>query len=151
MTQEEKELLVLKDLSARMPYKVIGQYKERNFISDEILLEAVGISPGGWVVYCAKLGDSDCCVPIKYIKYYLRPMTDMTEEEKKILWDEFGVVYDTADKDIYNYDQAKGKYNMVIQADLVDLYDFLNSHFLDYRGLIPQGLALPAKEGMYKI
>ena len=29
-------------------------------------------------------------------------------------------------------------------------FDWLNAHHFDYRGLIPMGLALEAKEGMYK-
>jgi hypothetical protein len=28
-------------------------------------------------------------------------------------------------------------------------YDWLNKNMFDYRGLIPKGLALEAKEGMY--
>lgn len=43
----DKELL-LKDLSGRLPYKVKGQFKEKDFVTDEVLIEAVGINPDGW-------------------------------------------------------------------------------------------------------
>lgn len=62
-------------------------------------------------------------VSISMIKPYLRPMSSMTEEEEK----EYHSILDFRE------------------------FDFLNSHHLDYRGLIPMRLALPAKEGMYTI
>lgn len=60
-------------------------------------------------------------------KPYLRPMDSMTEEEKKILSD----IHWNAFEHHWNY------------------VDFCNKHHLDYRGLIPKGLALPATDGMY--
>lgn len=56
---------------------------------------------------------------------YLRPMSSMTEEEKAF---------------VYN-----GHIEFWIKED------YCNKHYLDYRGLIPKGLALEAPEGMYKI
>ena len=77
--------------------------------------------------------DKDECLMYYQIKPYLRPMSSMTEEEKKEerkLWD---IVTTT-------------------RNDLHYLYtDFLVSHHFDYRGLIPMGLALEAPEGMYKV
>ena len=57
------------------------------------------------------------------IKPYLRPMSSMTEEEKE---------------------EEENTVMMFLQ-------DFYNAHHIDYRGLIPMGLALEAPEGMYKI
>lgn len=56
---------------------------------------------------------------------YLRPMSSMTEEEKD------------------EYDRLV----MCNASWVVD--DWLNKNQFDYRGLIPMGLALEAKEGMY--
>ena len=64
------------------------------------------------------------------IKPYLRPMSSMTEEEKN---EYFGR---TMTIDIVKTSQQ--------------VIDWLISHHFDYRGLIPMGLALEAKEGMYK-
>lgn len=58
---------------------------------------------------------------------YLRSMSSMTEEE----WKE--------------YNQTIGK-----SFSFTDEVDWLNAHHFDYRGLIQKGLAIEAKEGMYK-
>jgi len=66
---------------------------------------------------------------------YLRPMSSMTEEEKKIYSNFFiSKEIDNFDFDIPNYDTI----------------DWLNAHHFDYRGLIEKGLALEAPEGMYE-
>lgn len=69
---------------------------------------------------------------IENIKPYLRPMSSMTEEEIEIL------------EDIRDYAHTNEDY-------ATKLIDFYNSHHLDYRGLIPEGLALEAPEGMYDL
>lgn len=73
MKQEDKQLL-LKDLCARLPYKVIVHICSRgeNTVRDVILSEdnitnAFEVPEGWW----------------KEIKPYLRPMSSMTEEESK--------------------------------------------------------------------
>lgn len=64
---------------------------------------------------------------------YLRPMSSMTEEEEKVFNDflEFQAEY-VSDADLDNK---------------TDMYDWLNAHHFDYRGLIPMGLAIEAPEG----
>lgn len=120
MTQEDKQLL-LKDLSARLPY-------------------GVKILQGGVVIETlqsiCKVGDNDYTVNpitndmyngfhIEQVKPYLRPMSSMTEEERK----EFD----------YN-----------VPCDFYSDIDWLLEHHFDYRELIEKGLALEAPEGMYK-
>ena len=70
------------------------------------------------------------------VKPYLRPMSSMTEEEYK----EYSKLWDLQDE-------------FPTDADIrfkIDVFDWLNAHHFDYRGLIEKGLALEAKEGMYK-
>lgn len=129
MTQEEKELL-LKDLCARLSYKLHCRvFKLNKDIkeNDDILYGVIGDN-----VITLK-SDKDECLMYYQIKPYLRPMSSMTKEEKeeeRKLWD---IVTTT-------------------RNDLHYLYtDFLVSHHFDYRGLIEKGLALEAPEGMYKI
>ena len=122
MTQEEKELL-LKDLCARLCYGVkfgIGLGKLGKYDLVEINTKK------GKVLFGHGLyTDLETCRP------YLRPMSSMTDEERKeerLLWD---IVTKT-------------------RNDLHYLYtDFLLSHHFDYRGLIEKGLALEAPEDMY--
>ena len=133
MTQEEKELLT-KDLCARLPYKprvryyysigavAINGYYDEDYLSYQNL-EDFSIYP--------KYGLEK--TRIYNILPYLRPMSSMTEEEReeeRKLWD---IITKT-------------------RNDLHYLYtDFLLSHHLDFRGLIPMGLALEAPKDMYNI
>ena len=63
------------------------------------------------------------------IRPHLRPMESITKEEKEQIRD----LWIGADTKTY----------------ATRLIDFYNKHHLDYRGLIPMGLASPAPEGMY--
>lgn len=65
---------------------------------------------------------------------YLRPMEDMTKEEEI----ELGRIGCEGN--------IEHKYGVFYRCQ-----DYLNSHHLDYRGLIPKGLALKADKGMYKL
>ena len=140
MTQKDKELL-LKDICARLPYSVkcypvitngepntIGGYCE---VLDDFYIREVG----GWF-------------PISMIKPYLRPMSSMTEEERKEWYVTFESVYDLVpggnpdNEDDYddNWHEEPG----------IESYDYLYAHHFDYRGLIEKGLALVSPDNMYK-
>lgn len=116
MTQEERDLL-LKDLSARLRYGI--KFKAEN---EEYIREIHYIRDED--VYIREYRNLPYWIDI--IKPYLRPMSSMTEEEKKTYSELF-----------WNHDPEH--------------VDWLNEHMFDYRGLIEKGLALEALEGMYKI
>lgn len=83
---------------------------------------------------------------IREVKPYLRPMSSMTEEEKK----EIGELLDASieiDTD-GNISYFSGS-DFIPCSDYHIYIDYLNAHHFDYRGLIPKGLALEAPEGMY--
>jgi hypothetical protein len=128
MTQEEKKLLLV-DISARLPYGVICQVddgaaglNDGKLVEIDISKELVRFDADYyWDAY------------IDDIKPYLRPMSNMTEEEEK----EFNkVVYDSIDID-----------NI---SPCVCVANWLYSKCFDVYGLIPKGLAIEATEGMYK-
>ena len=132
MKQEDKKLL-LKDLSARLPYKVkVCLYGKETCI-------LMGID--GYEVYLDVDSDS---FRIESIKPYLRPMSSMTEKEKLELYSHY--CKEIAD----NLNTPNLTWE--IRCCVSDSFgtDWLNAHHFDYRGLIPKGLALEAKEGMYK-
>ena len=79
----------------------------------------------------------------KEFKPYLRPMSSMTEEEKKVVCS-MNMISDTELNDRLNYQR------MYLQNYTIETFDYFNEHHLDYRGLIPMGLALEATEGMYE-
>ncbi len=121
MTQEDKELL-LKDLCARLLYGVIvnAQYKDEEGWKTEDR-KILGLYEDGQVYLDCVYTTIDC------IKPYLRPMSSMTMEEKKELFQLMGGGTD------------------------IKRIDFYISHHLDYRGLIEKGLAIEALEGMYNL
>lgn len=138
MTQEEKQLL-LQVLSAMLPYGGIcedSRHGSSRITEIDIVEETV---------YC---DDFDEYVIIENIKPYLRPMSSMTEEECDMVEEILG------DKCIFDF-MSNGdivlKQGQFSQNKLAKLYDYYNSIHVDYRGLIEQGLANEAPEGMYKI
>ncbi len=113
MTIEDKELL-LKDLCARLPYGVIVQVEEWTILDTELKI--------GHIQRLQKDNIE--------LKPYLRPMSSMTEEEKK---EYFGRTM-TID---------------IIQTSK-EIIDWLNAHHFDYRGLIEKGLAIATTNKPYK-
>ena len=78
MTQEDKELL-LRDLSARLPYGVIIEI-DKSFITKK----------GTFRLSYEHLDINN----MLFIKPYLRPMSSMTEEETEIFNSDFGGIED---------------------------------------------------------
>lgn len=114
MTQEDKELL-LKDLCARLPYHPKGH----------VVNACNGAECDEWLT-CATFTmftnvTNNC-------RLYLRPMSSMTEEEKKELNNVLEFQY-------YSDDSC-----------MCESTDWLNSHHFDYRGLIEKGLAIAVTE-----
>ena len=128
MTQEEKQLL-LKDLCARLPYETMfysDRYGEECLLSIDLEYNKVN------ELYS-----------LEEIKPYLRPMSSMTEEETKT----YQSLQDTACS--YHYEFGDIVDDFLYFDNDISL-DYLNSIHIDYRGLIPMGLALEAKERMYE-
>lgn len=135
MNKQDKELL-LKDLSARLPYGVKVRIGDDD--AKAPLIEIVDVigkdyksenAVNGWSI--DRIG----------IKSYLRPMSSMTEKEK----DRYNSFINRFEgNNLPNYES-----DFVCVNESHELVDWLNAHHLDYRNLIPMGLALPAPEGMY--
>lgn len=126
MTQEDKNLL-LKDLCERVPYHPKGH----------VVNACNGAECDEWLT-CATFTmftnvTNNCFL-------YLRPMSSMTDEEKREASslfghnkciDEYGCIY------CYNNGES------VVDLDnIIHYYDWLNAHHFDYRGLIEKGLAI---------
>lgn len=125
MTQENKELL-LKDLCARLPYKIRVSTPDKPICainSIPNINSTIVIDGSGERVY-----------PIKDIKPYLFPLSSMTEEQKR--------EYNSLRNFVPTYHYEFG--DIVEDTELFDNYesiDYLIANHLDYRGLIPKGLA----------
>lgn len=137
------EEILLKDLCARSPYKIICT---DNRHGDSRVTQ---IDLDDNTVY---YDDFDECGSIKNCKPYLRPLSSMTEEEMDMVEEIMQV--DTNRSIIFDFmangDIAFQKANISI-ARFGMLIDFLNKQMLDWRGLIQKGLSLEAPKGMYDI
>lgn len=138
MTQEDKQLL-LKDLSARLPYGV--------------KIELMPVTRGKCTTLTPIiLRDYFISDDVNYLPY-LRPMSNMTEEE----WEELNCIgyivplYDGCfGVDMRAYcKNSQPHYRRFSEFSTIE--DWLNAHHFDYCGLIEKGLALEAPDGMYNI
>lgn len=129
MTQKDKNLL-LRDLCERLSYgvKVLLDI-ERQFDGGSICT-LTSIKLEETPIFNVDVTLHDCS--IEEFRPYLRPMSNMTEEEKK----EYNHMYDV-------YVGYEGMYSTI------NMFDWFNKHHFDYRGLIEKGLAIKAPEGMY--
>ena len=147
MIQEDKELL-LKDLSARLPYGVkveakgllktiADDYDDRNIINAYVLN---GLNLRDYF----KTYSIDCIEKVPLfnrkgvcnIKPYLFPMSSMTEEQKDYIRNRFCYDWDGEPYEIWRY--------KIDIEDAESLVDWFNKNHLDHRGLIPKNLALDA-------
>lgn len=140
MKLEDKQLL-LQDLCARLPYGVIVQVNDwLKGVYDSRLTQ----------VFCDRLSCSvnvynplKECICIDSVKPHLRPMSSMTEEEKKEFIEYTGYeIEESVNGRHYEYylkDFCGTPDNPSVNTNGVD---WLNKKMFDYRGLIPKDLAI---------
>ena len=141
MTQEEKELL-LKELSARLPYHCRVFYEYVDNLDNKTYGYSLTLN-----TWCIDEFDAGKAV----VKPYLLPMSSMTEEEKEelshLLPKDWSVEIDKLNNFYFDISPS-----IFMEIDVfLNIIDWLNAHHFDYRGLIEKGLALKAKEGMYDV
>ncbi len=138
MTQEEK-LLLLIDLSGRLPYKVKCSNPHGIAVLSSIDIEHMELTFEG--------PDDNYYTLDKNIQPYLRSLSSMTESER----DELKTL---CDKDLSEFAGhiMKGhglSRDGLYMFDKLRQLDWLKKKMFDFRELIPKGLALKAKEDMY--
>lgn len=147
MSQKDKQLL-LKVLCELLPYSVKGKVETTDGngkdIEDGGVLNSVFIDEYDKVYICIEGMEYE----LDDFKPYLRPMESLTKEERI----EIGKAIQ---KDRINPSgeiKEEGSDNLLLCTvrQSTNLLSWMNANYIDYRGLIPMGLALPAPEGMYK-
>lgn len=124
MTTEEKELL-LKDLSARLPYGVkckVDCFAAKIFSVKNAcgkLASVSAIVPGTSITRAIKIED---------VRLFLFPLSSMTEEQ------------------IIEFNNLTTEYSFVTMDDMAICIDWLNANHFDFRGLLEKGLAIDATE-----
>ena len=132
MTQEDKMLLI-KDLSSRLPYAVHVQHTSgfSGTLYDISMHHKYDENDNVYDVICYTdfFGDGNS-ITIEHFKPYLFPLSSMTEEEQRTL--------DSMCNGVEMVSRLSGL-KMFDKA-----FDWLNAHHFDYRGLIEKGLAIDA-------
>ena len=126
MAKKDKELL-LKDLAARFPYGVVLDVDTTDWRAPQghiqVKIEGYGVifKDLSLIVNGSYYGDN--------YKPYLRPMSSMTEEERK---------------EYNEYLFHGASIGLMSNTETAyELIDWLNKNHFDYRGLIEMGLAIP--------
>lgn len=144
MTQEEKDLL-LRDLSCRLPYNV----KVKTFVKESYTLKGLSDTEYGGVMghllgkfVPDNVSPKTVNYPLDQFKPYLFPMSSMTVEQickvKNLLPDNCDISF--KNQKIAFYDEGGN----VKLDQLEKVFHLFNMWHIDYRGLIPLGLALDA-------
>lgn len=128
MTQENKQLLI-KDLCARLPYRIkaliLNDCKIADIISYNRQIEMVEFRPVD-DIYLRNAAMSG-------IKPYLFPLSSMSTGEKREYFN------------ICQRDWIDNKSKDIGEMEVLNKgIDWLNEHLFDYRGLIDKGLAIDA-------
>ena len=148
MTQEKKQLLLI-DISARLPYKVKCRITKKGVVRELKPMDNGINIPVNQVcdITLKKTLNTDIINDFDndniVLKPYLRPMSSMTKEEQN----EFNHVFEL---ELAALEEPAVGHTIKSAASNAFVIDFYNRHHFDFRGLIPMGLALEAKEGMYK-
>ena len=131
MTKEER-LLLIKDLSARLPYAVMVEHTSgfSGTLHDITVHHMYDENDNVYdaICYTDFFGDEDS-IYIEYFKPYLFPLSSMTEEQKE---------------EMKSFDPFKTEKTKTLGDWAVCLIDFYNKHHFDYHGLIDKGLAIDA-------
>ena len=148
MTQEDKKMLLLKELSSRLPYGVkvrISSESDGCLHEDTTTLDIDNLHKfmlnGGY--YKRGLFYK---TPGFQLLPYLRPLSSMTEEEKREIYNWL------VENDVDWFDFNKLRLDEILisfDSSWLLVNWLLKNHF-DFMGLIPMGLALEAPKDMYK-
>ena len=154
MTQEDKQLLFI-DLCFKFPYGIKFPYhkeedcnhRECDCIAtiDTITEETVEFTYDE----NGRIRDWSCL--LSEVKPYLRPLSSMTEEERKELSEKYFWRVDRMGTIQIKY-HSEGVWDEDTTCpteEYIYLINWLNAHHFDYRGLIEKGLALEAPKEMY--
>ena len=128
-TNGDTKMLLFKDLSSRLPYKVMIQSVGENKCLGLMDLVDIDLLP----------------------KPDIRPLSSMTEEEKEELKTLFDAEEVTSDSICYLEGGTLVEYlSRISYSFCSEIIDWLNAHHFDHHNLIEKGLALEASSEMYK-
>lgn len=142
MKQEDKELLLLHDICARLPYgvKIDVTYSKDSGSSlrARLCYEGINILTTNilWLFQQSEV----------YIKPYLFPLSSMTEEQFVELKVFANLTYEGNTLELIEWNDNCKTLEFWLEEipsyELIKVFDWLNKNHFDYRGLIERGLAI---------
>lgn len=131
MTQEQKTLLI-RDLCARLPYGVKCTYYDK-CVDEEEQGTITGMQNGTYLVI------DGVCIDVENVKPYLFPISSITKEQRNEFPFELSLLNAFINGHISLFEDEE-----LSVDDIIRMMDCLNRNNIDYRGLIPMGLAVDA-------
>jgi hypothetical protein len=131
MTERQKELL-LSDLSARLRYGVKCTYYDK-CVDEQDEGTITGMQNGTYLVI------DGVCIDVEHVRPYLFPISSITKEQR----DEFPFELSLLNAFINGHISLFEDEELSVD-DIIRMMDCLNRNNIDYRGLIPMGLAVDA-------
>lgn len=128
MTQEQKTLLI-RDLCARLPYGVKCTYYDK-CVDEQDEGTITGVQNGTYFVI------DGVCIDVENVKPYLFPISSITKEQREEFPFELSLLNAFINGHISLFEDEE-----LSVDDIIRMMDCLNRNNIDYRGLIPMGLA----------
>jgi hypothetical protein len=131
MTERQKELL-LTDISARLRYGVKCTYYDK-CVDEQDEGTITGMQNGTYFII------DGVCIDVEHVRPYLFPISSITKEQR----DEFPFELSLLNAFINGHISLFEDEELSVD-DIIRMMDCLNRNHIDYRGLIPMGLAVDA-------
>lgn len=128
MTQTQKELL-LTDISARLRYGVKCTYYDK-CVDEQDEGTITGMQNGTYLVI------DGVCIDVEHVRPYLFPISSITKEQRNEFPFELSLLNAFINGHISLFEDEE-----LSVDDIIRMMDCLNRNKIDYRGLIPMGLA----------
>lgn len=128
MTDEQNELL-LTDISARLRYGLKCTYYDK-CVDEHDEGTITGMQNGTYLVI------DGVCIDVEHVRPYLFPISSITKEQR----DEFPFELSLLNAFINGHISLFEDEELSVD-DIIRMMDCLNRNNIDYRGLIPMGLA----------
>lgn len=128
MTEQQKELL-LTDISARLRYGVKCTYYDK-CVDEQDEGTITGMQNGTYLVI------DGVCIDVENVRPYLFPISSITKEQRNEFPFELSLLNAFINGHISLFEDEE-----LSVDDIIRMMDCLNRNNIDYRGLIPMGLA----------
>lgn len=128
MTEQQRELL-LTDISARIPYGVKCTYYDK-CVDEQDEGTITGVQNGTYFVI------DGVCIDVENVRPYLFPISSITKEQRNEFPFELSLLNAFINGHISLFEDEE-----LSVDDIIRMMDCLNRNNIDYRGLIPMGLA----------